>query len=214
MCRADSRLVPSQWETLLQSNTISHWLGTNLESAARSDMVSLFRVFHSKLTNHKKKSWPYQCLPWNLPCSHWSPWKPGMQVHMPVMGLHSPLLRQEHCSRHPWPYVPAGHTEREENMYGSMHRDINKMVVIWQTAFLDAFSCYYRNDKIFHGVRLKQLILVWWCHMATKVCVNISSGSGLLPDGTKWLPEPMVTCYERYCVAFTWEKFHKKCSWA
>ena len=31
--RADSRLAPSQWETLLQSNAISHWLGTNLESA-------------------------------------------------------------------------------------------------------------------------------------------------------------------------------------
>ena len=31
-CRADSRLVPSQWETSLQSNAVSHWLGANLES--------------------------------------------------------------------------------------------------------------------------------------------------------------------------------------
>ena len=31
--RADCRLAPSQWETLLQSNAISHWLGANLESA-------------------------------------------------------------------------------------------------------------------------------------------------------------------------------------
>ena len=31
-CRADSRLAPSQWETALQSNAISHCLGTNLES--------------------------------------------------------------------------------------------------------------------------------------------------------------------------------------
>ena len=31
--RADSRLAPSQWETLLQSNTVSHWLGANLGSA-------------------------------------------------------------------------------------------------------------------------------------------------------------------------------------
>ena len=31
--RVDSRLAPSQWETSLQSNTVSHWLGTNLESA-------------------------------------------------------------------------------------------------------------------------------------------------------------------------------------
>ena len=31
--RADSRLAPSQWETLLQSNNVSHWLGRNLETA-------------------------------------------------------------------------------------------------------------------------------------------------------------------------------------
>ena len=31
--RADSRLAPSQWETSLQSDTVSHWLGANLESA-------------------------------------------------------------------------------------------------------------------------------------------------------------------------------------
>ena len=33
LCRADSRLAPSQWETPLQSNAVSHWLGTSLESA-------------------------------------------------------------------------------------------------------------------------------------------------------------------------------------
>ena len=31
--RADSRFVPSQWETALLCNDVSHWLGTILESA-------------------------------------------------------------------------------------------------------------------------------------------------------------------------------------
>ena len=31
--RTNSGLTPSQWETSLQSNAVSHWLGTNLESA-------------------------------------------------------------------------------------------------------------------------------------------------------------------------------------
>ena len=31
-CRADSRLAPSQWETSLQNNAVSHWLGASLES--------------------------------------------------------------------------------------------------------------------------------------------------------------------------------------
>ena len=32
MFRADSKLGPSQWETALLCNDISHWLGANLES--------------------------------------------------------------------------------------------------------------------------------------------------------------------------------------
>ena len=31
--RADSRLAPSQWETSLRSNAVSHWLGASLESS-------------------------------------------------------------------------------------------------------------------------------------------------------------------------------------
>ena len=34
--RADSGLGPCQWETSLQSNAISHWLGANLDSALYS----------------------------------------------------------------------------------------------------------------------------------------------------------------------------------
>ena len=33
--------------------------------------------------------------------------------------------------------------------------------------------------------------------MATQILVNIGSGKGLLPDGTKSLPEPMLT-YHKY----------------
>ena len=34
--RVDSRLAPCQWETSLQSNAVSHWLGASLESALYS----------------------------------------------------------------------------------------------------------------------------------------------------------------------------------
>ena len=33
ICRADSRFVPSQWETALLCNSVSHWLGANVKSA-------------------------------------------------------------------------------------------------------------------------------------------------------------------------------------
>ena len=38
--------------------------------------------------------------------------------------------------------------------------------------------------------------------MATQNWVNIGSGNGLLPDGTKPLPEPMLTNNERGPVPF------------
>ena len=46
--RADSRLAPSQWETALQSNAVSHWLGAHLESALSNlhDMIAC--ICHSR----------------------------------------------------------------------------------------------------------------------------------------------------------------------
>ena len=40
--RADSKFAPSQWETSLQSNALSHWLGTNLESALQGQSWGKF----------------------------------------------------------------------------------------------------------------------------------------------------------------------------
>ena len=56
--RADSRLALSQWETLLQSNPVSHWLGANLESALclyvnRSLLLILIGAF---------VSWDFVCV--------------------------------------------------------------------------------------------------------------------------------------------------------
>ena len=34
--RADTRLPPSQWETSLQNNTVSHWLGANIKCTLKS----------------------------------------------------------------------------------------------------------------------------------------------------------------------------------
>ena len=49
--RADSRLSPSQWETSLQSNAVSHWLGANLESAWKcfKEMVTYFSLNSSAM---------------------------------------------------------------------------------------------------------------------------------------------------------------------
>ena len=42
-CRADYRFAPSQWETALLCNDVSHWMGANLESIK---MVPLLDPLH------------------------------------------------------------------------------------------------------------------------------------------------------------------------
>ena len=44
--RFDSRLAPVQWETSLQSNAVSHWLGSSLESALTSHIDRLVQKRH------------------------------------------------------------------------------------------------------------------------------------------------------------------------
>ena len=44
--------------------------------------------------------------------------------------------------------------------------------------------------------------------MVTQNWVNISSGNGLLPDGTKLLPKPIFTYQEWGPLVFRQEEFH------
>ena len=46
--------------------------------------------------------------------------------------------------------------------------------------------------------------------MATEILVNIGSGNGFVPDGTKPLPEPMLTDYQWSPVIFILRQFQKK----
>ena len=48
-------------------------------------------------------------------------------------------------------------------------------------------------------------------HMTKLIWVNIGSGNGLLPDGTKPLPEPMLTHRWWRSVASPWEQFQWIC---
>ena len=54
-CRADSEFAPSQWETALLCNAVSHWLGANLESACGCKQQLILPVGK-----------PLVCLRWTL----------------------------------------------------------------------------------------------------------------------------------------------------
>ena len=44
--------------------------------------------------------------------------------------------------------------------------------------------------------RGNEFIVAKWRHMATGILVNLGPGNGLLPDGTKPLPEPMLIYHQ------------------
>ena len=58
-----------------------------------------------------------------------------------------------------------------------------------------------KNVCQYHDIILTSLTFHWcyqligakWRHMALEILVNTGSGNGLLPDGTKPLPVPLLT---------------------
>ena len=52
--------------------------------------------------------------------------------------------------------------------------------------------------------------LALWHHMATQIWVSIGLGDGLLSDGTKQFPEPMLTFYLVSCCGI-WEQINSQC---
>ena len=48
---------------------------------------------------------------------------------------------------------------------------------------------------IFNPIGFKHIV-AYWRHVSTWNWVNIGSGNGLMPDGTKPLPEPMLTYHQ------------------
>ena len=65
--RADSRLVPSQWQTSLQSNAVSLWLGANLESALNTMTVDVMVPYLTRSPNsHVMTVWYWLFLSFSV----------------------------------------------------------------------------------------------------------------------------------------------------
>ena len=83
--------------------------------------------------------------------------------------------------------------------------DKEKTTFITPSEFVYSPSmCCFRNSLY--------LIVPHLRHMTSEKLVNIGSGNGLLPDGTKPLPEPMLSHHQRGNVEFIWGQFHDKFS--
>ena len=97
-------------------------------------------------------------------------------------------------------------------------KETSNQVSLQDYEFTGSLKCYIWQT-LFFGLRSTgswSMILNHWCLVTPygdMIWVNLGSGNGLLPDGTKPLPEPKLTFHWGWSAAFTWEQFHKKCSW-
>ena len=91
--RADCRLAPSQWETALQSNAVSHWLDANLDSA----LTWMFAVSQPPAPiHHLSHNTSSILLRWS------APFFSGL-FHLPIsISLSSPTQQI-------WPFFPQSH---------------------------------------------------------------------------------------------------------
>ena len=80
--RADSWLAPSQWEMMLQSNAVSHWLGANLESdlyqhSTAHNISCILFIFHTLMAGPTRKLNPIDydwAITYNVCCLKASIW--------------------------------------------------------------------------------------------------------------------------------------------
>ena len=90
-----------------------------------------------------------------------------------------------------------------------------KCSVMFLTVLLSAFSLYCHNDNLrchewrqswHHG---NSRFSVSYVNQRNKTSwINIGSGLGLLPSGTKPLLKPTLIYHQRRLVVFTWGQFH------
>ena len=114
-CRADSRFVPSQWDTALLCNDVSHWQGASLESALQCISPGPLRR-----TNRQRDS-RYRGLGWKtgILWKSYFEWSVDKQVDWPVTLDGSVLLSNcsnicRHiamCSRFQFEYPIACHND-------------------------------------------------------------------------------------------------------
>ena len=140
--RADSRFEPSQWETLLQSNAISHWLGANLESALIHDNA------HSEV-NNDSSSWVH-----SMPSGF------GLDHHYPsIRTIYSAVLLWG-AQFSPKSSQNTSHTSPVRARYGMYFVGLNcDSYPASVTAVMYAISCYI--GMCYNGTELYVCIYIY-----------------------------------------------------
>ena len=98
--------------------------------------------------------------------------------------------------------------------FGTMFTEISECIDLMFSHYLVACKLWYSETSLTHWPLRYVMVILTHCGQVTtiwwQIWVYIGSGDGLLPDGTKPLPEPMLTYYQLGPLAFMWGHFHEK----
>ena len=93
--RADLRLTPSQWETSLQSNAVSHWLRANLESALIPVHIPNGHKLHYRYTTGTGDCLSHSHADKLIALSYDFHHSMGNSVHICIYGMSRCILSQD-----------------------------------------------------------------------------------------------------------------------
>ena len=81
---------------------------------------------------------------------------------------------------------------------------------MWLMYFITGIQVKHSYD-VYDKTVMISIHSILFFEMATEIWVNVGSGNGLVPDGTKPLPERMLTYHKYRLMTFKWGgQFHKR----
>ena len=153
-------LAPSQWETPLRSNTVSHWLGISLES-----VLYLYVCIYARLV------WPSMfTAPWRQPCSantrkqNVRPKTDCAQVNCTHHSRRIDDYTVYHSNRHIITYISFGNFDVQQNPHVSGLPNVASRKITSPTVQPISFFIFGNSyEQIFrNGHRWNSLGYLWW----------------------------------------------------
>ena len=135
---------------------------------------------------------------------------------LPYYDFHDDVIKWKHFRRY-WPFVRGIHQFPVNSlhkgqwlgalMFSLVCTRINSWLNNGEAGDLRCHRAHYDVIVMFFINSMWPSDTIW-----QQMWVNIGSGNGLLPDGTKPLPESVLTNHQWGLAAFISEHFHWKCS--
>ena len=127
--RTESWFAPSQWETSLQSNPVSHWLGANPESAVIS-FIHLELLYGKLHLITAYTSWFMWVLVWHFGAKR--RWPQSYRWHFQINAVERRccILCKSHWNLSPWDQLIVYHIGQENGLV-----PIRRRAIIWAKVY-------------------------------------------------------------------------------